>query len=184
MSSLVELQSIIPSIKLDLRYATTDNFTGQMLYPEAKAYLMSDPAHALKAVQDELLKSDKSLVIWDSYRPLSVTKMMWNMTPEDKRIFVADPTKGSIHNRGCAVDVTIYDFVTNSLLEMPSEFDEFERNAFADFENAPEHIKNNRDFLIDIMESHGFRVNPHEWWHFNWHDWQVHPVLNTPIDAL
>jgi D-alanyl-D-alanine dipeptidase len=184
MSSLVDLQTYIPSIKLDILYASTHNFTGIQLYPVAKAYLETDPAAALANVQKELIKTHKSLVVWDAYRPHAVTKKMWEVTPEDKKIYVANPAHGSIHNRGCAVDVTIYDLATNKLLEMPSDFDEFEINAYADFQGASVDAINNRDLLIKIMKLNGFRVNPHEWWHFNWNEWKQYPVLDTPIDAL
>jgi D-alanyl-D-alanine dipeptidase len=184
MHSLIQLIDFIPDITLDLRYATTNNITGRVLYPDAKAYVQRDVAEALRAVQTELSKHDLGLAVWDAYRPQAVSHALWEVTPESEKHYVADPTIGSVHNRGCAVDVTLVRLATGQQVSMPSGFDDFSERAWPSYDDAPKDALASRDLLRVVMENHGFIVNPHEWWHFDWHDWQNYPVLDTPIEAL
>lgn len=184
MDSLVLIKEYIPNIQIDLRYGTTDNITGHILYPEARAYLNRDAVIALAKVQAILSKSHLSLKIWDAYRPLEVSKKLWEATPKSEKQYVADPCQGSVHNRGCAVDLTLYDTRTQRDIVMPSGFDDFSERAWPEFKDAPKEQLKERDLLHSLMESHGFVIEPDEWWHFNWHDWEKYSVLDTPIEAL
>ena len=184
MHSLVQIQDIVPNIALDLRYATTHNITGRVLYPLARAYVLREVADGLAKVQDELAASGLGLKVWDAYRPLSVSLALWEVTLEAEKKYVADPSLGSVHNRGCAVDVTLIDLATGQEVSMPSAFDDFSERAWPSYKDAPRHNLDMRDLLIKTMENHGFTVNPHEWWHFDWNDWAKYPVLDTPIEAL
>ncbi len=119
---LVELIKLDPTIKLDIRYATDNNFMSTPLYSQARAFLQRPAAQALLRAHRALRKQGYGLLIHDGYRPWFVTKMFWEATPDDKKIFVADPAKGSRHNRGCAVDLTLYDLKTGEAVEMPSGY--------------------------------------------------------------
>lgn len=117
MNRLVEIEKHIDDVRLDLRYATTNNITGTELYPVPRAFLIDEALDALTEVQAELVTENLGIVIWDAYRPLSVSKRLWDHTPEDKRLFVADPKDGSVHNRGCAVDLTLQNLTTQTTVE-------------------------------------------------------------------
>jgi D-alanyl-D-alanine dipeptidase len=184
MNHLVEVEKHVANVHVDLRYATVDNITGTQLYPLAKAYLIDEVADALSDVQTQLQKENLGVVVWDAYRPLSVSKALWEHTDEDRRAFVADPSDGSIHNRGCAIDLTLRDLKTQLNIEMPSEFDDFDETAFADFAGTSEQAIHNRTTLIRVMAAHSFDVNPLEWWHYNWRNWQAWPVLDIPIEDI
>lgn len=184
MHDLTEIIQTIPSAHLDLRYATTNNITGRALYNTAKAYLVHDACQALLAAADDLASQGFELVIWDAYRPLSVSKVLWSSTPSSQKDYVANPSSGSIHNRGCAVDMTLYDVAAGTYVNMPSNFDDFSERAWPEFTDVdmPQHA--HRDLLRQTMEQHGFAVDEYEWWHFDWHEWQKYPVLDIPIEAL
>jgi D-alanyl-D-alanine dipeptidase len=175
---LVELVSLDKTIKLDIRYATENNFVGKVVYTEARAFLQKPAAKALLRVHKKLKKLGKGLVIFDGYRPWSVTKLFWEVTPEDKRKFVANPAKGSKHNRGCAVDLSIYDLETGEPLAMPSGYDEFTERAAPDYKGGTEAERANRDFLRKLMEAEGFIVNVNEWWHFDYKDWEKYAIYD------
>lgn len=175
---MVELVRLDPTIKLDIRYATDNNFVGRKVYPEARAFLQKPAAKALLKVHQELKKQGLGLVIFDGYRPWSITKLFWEVTPEDKRKFVADPAKGSKHNRGCAVDLSIYEVKTGQLLEMPSAYDEFTERASPDYPGGTLQQRANRELLRKLMQSHGFTVNPNEWWHFDYKDWEKYAIYD------
>src|SRR2546427_9167114 len=128
---LVELIKLDPTIKLDIRYATKNNFLGRPVYKQARAFLQRPAAEALLRVNQTLRKQGYGLIIHDGYRPWYVTKIFWDATPEDKKIFVADPTKGSRHNRGCAVDLSLFDLKTGQEVKMPSEYDEMTRLLYS-----------------------------------------------------
>src|SRR5882762_6333613 len=119
---LVELIKLDPTIKLDIRYATKNNFVGKAVYKQARAFLQRPAAEALVRINQNLRKHGYGLVVFDGYRPWSVTKVFWDVTPADKKIFVADPSKGSRHNRGCAVDLTLFELKTGLQVKMPSEY--------------------------------------------------------------
>jgi D-alanyl-D-alanine dipeptidase len=181
-ADLVELITLDPTIKLDIRYATADNFVGRQVYPEARAFLQRPAAEALVRVNKKLRKKHLGLVIFDGYRPWAITKLFWEVTPEDKRKFVANPDKGSKHNRGCAVDLSVYDLKTGKLIEMPSGYDEFSERASPDYKGGTEKERKNRDMLRKLMEKEGFTVNPNEWWHFdykNWEDYAIYDISFT-----
>lgn len=175
---LVELITLDNTIKLDIRYATDDNFVGRAVYPEGRAFLQKPAAKAVVNVHRKLKKKGLGLVIFDGYRPWAITKLFWDVVPEDKRKFVADPAKGSKHNRGCAVDLSIYDLRTGKLLEMPSGYDEFTERASPDYAGGTDIQRANRDMLRELMEGEAFTVNPNEWWHFDYKNWQDYAIYD------
>lgn len=175
---LIELITLDPTIKLDIRYATENNFVGKKVYPEARAFLQKPAAKGVAKVHKKLKKMGLGLVIFDGYRPWSITKLFWEVTPEDKRIFVADPSKGSKHNRGCAIDLSIYDLKTGKPVEMPSDYDEFTERASPDYAGGNPEQRANRDLLRRLMEDEGFIVNNNEWWHFDYKDWEKYAIYD------
>lgn len=183
-ADLVELTSLSDTIRLDIRYATADNFVGKKVYPEARAFLQRPAAEALVRVHRKLNEKGLGLMIFDGYRPWAITKLFWDVTPEDKRKFVANPDKGSKHNRGCAVDLSIYDLRTGKLLPMPSEYDEFTERASPDYPGGTEEERANRDMLRRLMEAEGFTVNPNEWWHFDYKDWQEYAIYDIAFSEI
>jgi D-alanyl-D-alanine dipeptidase len=135
-------------------------------------------------VHHELKKEGLGLVIFDGYRPWTITKLFWDVVTEDQRKFVADPAKGSKHNRGCAVDLSIYDRETGSLIPMPSGFDEFTDRASPNYAGGTEEETRNRDLLRRLMEAAGFIVNPNEWWHFDYKDWQEYEIYDVSFSDV
>lgn len=180
-ADLVEIASLDPSLKLDIRYARADNFTGRPVYPEARAFLQRPAAEALARVQRALKDKGYGLVVFDGYRPWAVTKLFWDLTPADKRNFVADPKEGSKHNRGCAVDLSLIDLKTGREVEMPSPFDEMSEKASARYAGGTAAQRDRRDVLRRAMEKEGFEVYPDEWWHFDFKDWKHYRVLDIPL---
>jgi len=178
-NDLVELKRTIPTLVLDIRYATTNNFTGQQLYPQARCFLRPEPAKNLRLVQAELARSGLGLKVFDGYRPLSVQRKMWQVFPQPG--YVADPMKGSRHNRGAAVDVTLVWLADGSELPMPTPYDDFSTRAHRDFMQLPEEVIRNRQLLEEVMTRHGFVGLPTEWWHFDYRDWQKYPLLDVDI---
>lgn len=176
---LIELITLEPTIKLDIRYATDNNFVGKQVYPEARAFLQKPAAEAVAKVHKRLKKKGMGLAIFDGYRPWSITKLFWEVTPEDKRIFVANPARGSIHNRGCAVDLTMFDLKTGKLVDMPSGYDEFSERASPDYAGGTAEQRANRDLLRKLMEEVGFKVNANEWWHFDYKDWEKYAIYDV-----
>lgn len=183
-ADLIELIKLDNTIKLDIRYARTDNFVGKIVYPEARAFMQRPAAESVVRVHKKLKKRGLGLVIFDGYRPWSITKLFWEVTPEDKRKFVANPEKGSKHNRGCAVDLSIYDLKTGKLLPMPSDFDEFTERASPDYKGGTAEETKNRELLRKLMEAEGFTVNSNEWWHFDYKDWEKYAIYDIAFDAV
>ncbi|QJD95315.1 M15 family metallopeptidase [Mucilaginibacter robiniae] len=183
-AELVELTQIDPSLKLDIRYATTNNFTGQRVYRQPRAFLQRAAAMALAQVNQKFKQLGYGLVIFDGYRPWQVTKRFWDITPIDKKKFVADPKKGSRHNRGCAVDLSLYDLKTGREIEMPSGYDEMTERAYPNYTGGTVTQRQMRDLLRAKMEAHGFAVYPYEWWHFDYKDWQQYPIINIPFEQI
>lgn len=181
---LVELVKLSKSIKLDIRYATEDNFVGKKVYPEARAFLQRPAAEAVVRVHKKLKKQGLGLVIFDGYRPWAITKLFWEVTPDDKRKFVADPAKGSKHNRGCAVDLSIYNRKTGELIAMPSDFDEFTERASPNYTGGTDEERANRDLLRKLMEEEGFTVNANEWWHFDYKTWQDYAIYDIAFSDI
>ncbi|WP_158749354.1 M15 family metallopeptidase [Acidobacterium sp. S8] len=181
---LVELVKLDPTIKLDIRYATTNDFLGTPVYTQARAFLQRPAAEALLRTQQELKPRGYGLIIHDGYRPWYVTKIFWDATPDDKKIFVANPADGSKHNRGCAVDLSLYDLKTGKEVKMPSGYDEMTDRAYADYPGGTPDERERRALLRQVMEAQGFTVNPTEWWHFDYKDWKDYPILNIRFEDL
>jgi D-alanyl-D-alanine dipeptidase len=181
---LVELTSLDPTLRLDVRYATADNFLSTPVYDEARAFLQRPAAEALVRAHRSLAARGYGLLIHDAYRPWWVTKLFWDATPPDKRDFVADPAKGSRHNRACAVDLTLYRLSDGRAVEMPSLYDEMSERSSPDYPGGPPRQRALRDLLRSAMEREGFTVYVSEWWHFDYRDWREYPILNVPFDRI
>jgi zinc D-Ala-D-Ala dipeptidase len=181
---LVELVKLDPTIKLDIRYATSNNFLSTPMYSQARAFLQRPAAEALLRAQRALREKGYGLEIHDAYRPWYVTKMFWEATPDDKKIFVADPREGSKHNRGCAVDLTLYDLKTGATVKMPSGYDEMSKRAYADYPGGTDDERARRAILRQAMEKEGFTVYPQEWWHFDYKDWKQYPIMNVRFEEI
>jgi D-alanyl-D-alanine dipeptidase len=182
--TLVEVIRLDSTVKLDIRYATANNFMGRRMYTHARAFLQKPAAEALIRVHRSLLPRGYGLLIFDAYRPWSVTKKFWDETPPRKRIYVANPRKGSKHNRGCAVDVTLYDLKTGREVPMPSAFDDFTARASIRYGEGSPARRRARNLLRVAMEAEGFSVNPDEWWHFDYRDWREYRILDIPFDQI
>ena len=174
--------STIPGIRIDVRYATTNNFMHEKLYPVAKVYLRVPAAKALAEVQRELAAEHLGLLVFDGYRPYSVTEKMWE--PIRNPDFVADPAKGSRHNRGAAVDLTLVNSASGEELQMPTPYDDFTPRARADYADLPPQAIANRAKLRDAMVRHGFDQLPSEWWHFDFRGWERFELMNVPLEEL
>jgi D-alanyl-D-alanine dipeptidase len=181
---LVELVKLDPTIKLDIRYATKNNFLGRKVYKEARAFLQRPAAEALVRVSHAVRRQGYGLLIHDGYRPWYVTKMFWDATPEDKKIFVADPAKGSRHNRGCAVDLTLYDLKTGQAVKMPGEYDEMTERSHINYACSTPEARRLRDLLRGAMEAEGFAVYEPEWWHYDFKDWKEYPINNLKFSEI
>jgi D-alanyl-D-alanine dipeptidase len=181
---LVELTALDPTVRLDVRYATANNFLGRRVYAEARAFLQRPAAEALVRAHRALREKGHGLLVFDAYRPWSVTKLFWDLTPPARRDFVANPRTGSKHNRGTAVDLTLYDLATGREVEMPSPYDEFSERAHPAYAGGPPAARARRDALRAALEGEGFTVEPNEWWHFNWKDWRSYPILDVSFESL
>ncbi len=171
-ADLVDLTSLDPAIRLDVRYATTDNFLGTPLYSEGRAFLQRPAAEALARAHRKLGARGYGLLIHDAYRPWYVTRVFWEATPPEKHTFVADPAKGSRHNRGCAADLTLYRLADGRPVEMPGVYDEMSERSYPDFPGGTSEQRWRREVLRRAMEDEGFTVNDAEWWHFDYRDWR------------
>jgi CubicO group peptidase (beta-lactamase class C family)/D-alanyl-D-alanine dipeptidase len=181
---LLELAKLDPKIKLDIRYATTNNFLSTPVYSEARAFMQRPAAEALLRAHKKLINMGYGLLIHDAYRPWYVTKIFWDATPDDKKIFVADPRQGSRHNRGCAVDLSLYELATGKPVEMVGVYDEMSERSYAGYPGGTSLQRWHRELLRRVMESEGFLVYPFEWWHFDYRDWQKYPILNITFEKL
>ena len=181
---LVELATVDPVIHLDIRYASAKNFLSTPVYTQARAFMQRPAAEALLRVLHKLQPLGYGLLIHDAYRPWYVTKIFWDATPAEGKIFVADPEKGSKHNRGCAVDLTLYDLTTGEAVEMAGLYDEMSPRSFPNFPGGTSLQRWHRDLLRRAMESEGFTVNEDEWWHFDYKDWKQYGILNVPFEKI
>ncbi|MEP7266155.1 MAG: M15 family metallopeptidase [Saprospiraceae bacterium] len=181
---LVELTSLGPGFKLDIRYATANNLAGRPVYTEARAFLQREAAVELVSVNQELHALGYGLLIFDGYRPWSVTKLFWDITHGEQHKFVADPKKGSRHNRGCAVDLSLYDLATGKEVEMPGVYDEMSERSYPQYSGGTVHERNMRDLLREHMEAHHFTVYEFEWWHFDFNDWRSYPISNISFSEI
>lgn len=179
---LVDIKSINPNIILDIRYATPNNFLNQKLYPVAKCALRKEVAEKLSQVQTDLETIGLGLKVYDCYRPLSVTKKMWKVLPDSR--YVANPTTGSRHNRGAAVDVTLIDLSTGKELEMPTEFDDFSEKAWRSYSGNKPEVQRNTELLKTKMKKYGFEALITEWWHFDAVGWEKFSILDVPLQQL
>ncbi|MEY3432155.1 MAG: hypothetical protein RL131_91 [Bacteroidota bacterium] len=181
---LVELKRMIPSIRYDLRYATQQNFTGKRLYPPNSqfSFLRLTAAKGLQSVAEDLSKQGLGIVVWDAYRPYRVTVKFWKLIHDER--YVANPSKGSGHNRGIAIDLTLYDLKSGILLDMPTDFDDFSEKAHHGYPNlTPLQIKN-REILKYTMEKYHFISFDTEWWHYSWPDPKKYSILDLSFDEL
>ncbi len=183
-ADLVELRKLDPTIKLEIRYATTNNLFGTVFYSEPRAFMQRPAAEALVRVNRKLKQAGYGLLVHDAYRPWYVTKVFWDATPDDKKMFVADPSKGSRHNRGCAVDITLYNLKTGKPVEMVSTYDETTDRAYPNYPGGTSLQRWHRDFLRREMESEGFTVFEAEWWHFDYKDWRKYRIQNVAFDQI
>jgi len=183
-ADLVDLTSLSKSIKLDIRYASTNNFTGAVFYKQPKAFMQRPAAEALVRVHRRLKKSGFGLLIHDAYRPWHVTKMFWDATPAEMKDFVANPANGSRHNRGCAVDLTLYDLATGKPIQMVAGYDEFSNRSFPLYPGGTTRQRWHRDFLRRSMEAEGFSVYEYEWWHFDFKDWKKYRIGNQTFEEI
>jgi len=182
---LLELIKLDPAIRLDMRYATANNFTGRILYDEARAFLAAPAAQAVARASKMAQADGFGLTIYDAYRPWRITKKLWDATPVGpKKEYVANPKRGSKHNRGCAVDLTLHDLQTGQLVEMPTEFDDFSEKAHRDYMGASTAAIANRARLASYLEAEGFVGLSNEWWHFDFTGWAQFPVMDTPFNKI
>jgi D-alanyl-D-alanine dipeptidase len=179
---LIDLETFIPKIVLDIRYATPHNFTGEKIYNQPRAFAIRPVAISLRKAQEEFMKYGYGIKIFDAYRPYAATVKFYEVYPDTT--FVASPYRGSRHNRGCAIDMTLIDLQTGKDLKMPTGYDAFVREARPDFPLKDEEVKKNRALLIRVMDKHGFRVNSAEWWHFDFRGYQKYPVLDISFEEL
>lgn len=179
---MVDLEKFIPNILLDIRYATTNNFTKEKIYNLAKTYARKPVAEALKKAQTEFNNLGYGIKIFDAYRPYTATVKFYEVYRDTT--YVASPYKGSRHNRGCAIDMTLVDLKTGKDLAMPTEYDSFKKEAWPSTPVKDPIIKKNRDLIISVMQKHGFKVNSSEWWHFDFIGWQKFEVMDIAFEEL
>lgn len=183
-ADLVELNTLDPSIKLDVRYASTNNFMSSVFYQEPRAFLQRPAAEALVRAHRKLSSRGYGLLVYDAYRPWYVTKTFWDATPEKMKIFVANPALGSRHNRGAAVDLTLFNLTTGQPIEMVGGYDEFSDRSFPGYPGGTSRQRWYRELLREVMEAEGFRVYDWEWWHFDYGEWPRYPILNLTFDQI
>lgn len=181
-NELIEIKKAIPSVVLDIRYATKNNFMKEVMYNQPMAFARKPVVEQLKKIQSILNKKGYGLKIFDAYRPYAITIAFWEKASD--KSFVANPAKGSKHNRGCAVDLTIIDLKTGKDVPMPTPYDSFEEAAAPHYNKLPAQIIKNRDFLISVMQTNGFKVIYNEWWHFDFNGWQDYPLMDIPFEKL
>jgi len=179
---LVDLEKVIPSVVLDIRYATANNFMKEKIYTLAKAYARKPVAEALKQAQTEFSKQGMGIKIFDAYRPYSATVKFYEVYKDTT--YVASPYKGSRHNRGCAIDMTLIDLKTGTELQMPTEYDSFRKEAWPSAPVGDPVVKKNRDLIISVMSKYGFKVNSSEWWHFDFTGWSKFEVMDIDFEEL
>ena len=171
-------------IALDVRYARTDNFIGVRVYPEARVFLLEHVARDLFEVRNAVGAQGYGLLLFDGYRPWSVSKYFWDHSTDGVRAFLANPAEGSSHNRGCAVDLSLFHLSNGGPVQMPSDFDEMNEKAWRDYAGGDLEARRARDLLRNAMEKNGFSGIPNEWWHFNHssrHEW---PVMDFGLPTI
>lgn len=181
-NELVEIKKVIPNIKLDIRYATKNNFMRQVMYKQARAFARKPVVESIKKVQAELNKKGLGLKIFDGYRPFKITVEFYKKA-SDKN-FVANPAKGSKHNRGCALDLTIINLKTGKEVEMATPYDSFSKAAAANYEPVSEVVRKNREYLISVMKKNKLNVLDNEWWHYDFQGWENYDIMDIPFEKL
>ncbi len=165
-SEFVRIKDYIPTIQVDLAYASENNFTKKKIYDFDEAYLRYGTVKKLKSAQEEFLAEGYSILIWDAYRPVYVQEKLWEIYPDPT--FVANPNTGfSSHSRGNTIDITLVDAKTGELLEMPTDFDAFGPKADRDYSDCTEKAAANAKMFEDVMEECGFTPYNGEWWHYS-----------------
>lgn len=180
---LVDLACHDPRLKLDIRYAGSNNFSGRPVYPEAGAWLQRPAAEALRRAHDRACEHGYGFIVFDAYRPWHITRQFWEQFPNYHE-FLADPATGSVHNRGCAVDLSLYALDSGKEVEMTSVYDEFTERAYPSYVGGTPAQHAARERLRSWMEAEGFTVHPHEWWHYDYRGWESYPVLDVEFSAL
>jgi D-alanyl-D-alanine dipeptidase len=183
-SDLVEVNTLDPTILQDVRYATSNNFLRWPVYSEARVFLQRPAAEAVVRAHQALEAQGYGLLLFDGYRPWYVTRIFWDAVPAAQRDFVADPAEGSRHNRGCAVDLTLYQLATGREVQMPSRYDDFSEKAHPDYAGGTPAQRAARDLLRQAMEAQGFTVNDREWWHYDCRDWQQYRIENVAFKDI
>jgi zinc D-Ala-D-Ala dipeptidase len=183
-SDLVELVTLEPGIRLDIRYAGSDNFLSQPVYAQPRAFMQRPAAEALVRAHRALGAQGYGLLVHDAYRPWYVTKVFWDATPPAQHDFVADPAQGSRHNRGCAVDVTLFELASGKVIEMPSLYDEMTERSYPGYAGGSAQQRAHRDRLRQALEAEGFQVLETEWWHFDYQDWRQFRIQNLRFEDL
>lgn len=181
-AEMLDLEDCIEGISLDIRYASSNNFTGEIIYETAKAFARKPVAEALQQVQDSLSKHHLGVRIYDAYRPYAATLKFYEVYPDTN--FVASPRTGSRHNRGCAIDLTLIDLASGNEIPMPTEFDSFTEMANPYYAELPDTVLTNRAFLFSIMEYFGFTHYPSEWWHFDYTGWEEYSLMDISFSVL
>jgi zinc D-Ala-D-Ala dipeptidase len=179
---LVDLQKFVPGLVLDIRYATSNNFTGEKIYNLARAYARRPVAESLKKIQEELKPQGLGIKIFDAYRPYKATVKFYEVYHDTT--YVASPYRGSRHNRGCALDLTVINLKTGEELKMPTEYDSFKKEAWPSTPVSDPLIRKNRALLIEVMEKYGFKVNGSEWWHYDFKGWKSYEVMDIDFEEL
>lgn len=181
---LVDVTTVLENVKLDVRYATTNNFLNAPTYSEAKSFLHRPAVMALNEANKRFNAMGYGIVVHDAYRPWYVTKIFWDATEGDERNFVANPDNGSIHNRGSAIDLTLYDLKTGEVIKMVGTYDEMTDRSYPEYMGGTALERWHRALLRHVMEDVGFKVLENEWWHFDYKDWQKYPILNSTFAEL
>jgi D-alanyl-D-alanine dipeptidase len=183
-SDLVELVKLDTAIHLDIRYATNNNLVGRPVYKEARAFLQRPAAEALVNVNKELMPLGYGLLVFDGYRPWSVTKLFWDLTSAENKKFVANPKEGSRHNRGCAVDLSLYEIATGKEVQMTGVYDEMSERSYPNYSGGTAAQRKMRDLLRSKMEANGFTVYDYEWWHFDFNEWKSYGIGNIQFSEI
>ena len=183
-ADLVDVAALDTTIRLDVRYATTDNFLGSRFYDSPRVFLQRPAAEAVVRAHQWLRRRGYGILIHDGYRPWYVTKVFWDATPPALRWLVANPANGSRHNRGCAVDLTLYDLATGAVVDMGGTYDEATERSQPEYPVSSDLARWHRELLRQALVQEGFARNPGEWWHFDYRDWRRYPILNVTFEEL
>lgn len=181
---LIDITTVVENVKLDVRYATSNNFLDAPVYSQAKSFLHRPAANAVQEANKKLNEMGYGLLVHDAYRPWYVTKVFWDATEGPERDFVANPQNGSIHNMGSAIDLTLYDLATGEPVKMVATFDEMSDRSYPHYMGGTALERWHRTLLRVAMEDVGFTVLYNEWWHFDYKDWEKYPILNLTFEEI